>query len=527
MELSTSILEWLHRDGSLALGSTVFAFAIFTLVFYHCLVPSKDPRDPPLIPYTLPWLGSALSFTGDYVKFIKWIRDVMPPEIPYRLYMGGQTLYLINSPRLYAKVVRISKTMSFDLLEREIFIKIFEMEKKDLDRFCIGMHGMPPPPRMSKEEADEMALSPIWMKQYHDNLPSGTKSFEFATKRFSTEWEKHIQMIIGDKNKTRISMRRLMEHHFFWAASAVQLGTHMKEVAPDMAEQFWEFEAGFLKLFQDTPKWMLPSPIKARDEIIAGLERWIVQGDKHAPNLPDDLIWDEWWGSRILRQRVQLTRAAGLSLRSQATHQFGLLLALNANTIPAVSWMMIYILRNPDLIPRLREEAATAIKLKPSLEIDFKTLVQLPLFVSILRETLRLAVSNMTARVVTDDTELEGYILKKGRMLVAPSYALHLSPVFDNPEHPATEFWADRFMVEGPERTKLLNSWRPFAGGITYCPGRFLVSAELFSLVGMLILQFDMTLEEVNGTVQHTPGRGGTGAVRPDRDSYIVMKRRE
>ncbi|KAF3905228.1 hypothetical protein ABW21_db0202389 [Orbilia brochopaga] len=450
----------------------------------------------------------------------------MPPDIPYSLYLGGRTMYLVTSPRLYAKVIRISKTMSFDLLERDIFQKIFEMPKEDLEQYCIGMHGIAPPPGMSKEEVDRIEMATKFAGQFKENWFNQTEGLNALSERFSVEWERQIDNAVGTTGEAAVSLRMLMEHHFFWAATNVHFGRHFQEVAPDAAELFWKFEEGFLKLFQDTPKWMLPGAIRARDKLMSAVELWIVQAMRHCPELADDEIWNEWWGGRILWQRVKMLAARGLSLRARAVQQFGLLWGLNANTPPVISWMLIYILRNPSLLPELQKEVATAISIEPKIRIDWSALMKLPLLLSIYQETLRLSVSNMTARVVTDDTEVDGFIFKKGRMMIAPSRALHLSPVFDHPSHPMSEFWGERFLVDETEKLKLLNSWRPFAGGITYCPGRYIAAAEIYSAVGVLILKYDMRIEEPYGPIQHSPGRAGTGAVRPDRDARILMKRR-
>ncbi|KAJ6256256.1 Cytochrome P450 monooxygenase calL [Drechslerella dactyloides] len=473
----------------------------------------------------MPWLGSAIPFSRDFDHFIQWVRKIMPPDIPYSLYLGGRTIYLVTSPRLYAKVIRISKTMSFDLLERDIFRKIFEMPKQDLEQYCIGMHGVAPPPGMSQEEANRIEMATKFAGQFKENWFSQTEGLKILSQRFIVEWERHIDDIIG-KGEVKISLKRLIEHHFFWAATSVHFGSHLKDIAPDAAELFWEFEEGFLKLFQDTPRWMLPGAIRARDKLIGSMEKWLLQALEKVPEFASDEIWNEWWGGRILWQRVKTLTARGLSLRAKAVHQFGLLWGLNANTPPVISWMLIYILRNPLLLPKLQKEVESAIVLAPKLSIDWSALMRLPLFLSVYQESLRLSVSNMTARIVTDDTDVDGYIFKKGRMMLAPSRALHLSPVFDHPSHPVNEFWGERFLVDEGEKLKMMNSWRPFAGGITYCPGRYVAAAEIYGAIGILILKFDMRLEEPYGSIQHSPGRAGTGAVRPDRDGYIFLKRK-
>jgi len=52
-------------------------------------------------------------------------------------------------------------------------------------------------------------------------------------------------------------------------------------------------------------------------------------------------------------------------------------------------------------------------------------------------------------RGVHGDMELDGYILKKGSLAQSPSMIAHLDEGFwGRPGHPASEFWAERFIVE-------------------------------------------------------------------------------
>lgn len=49
-----------------------------------------------------------------------------------------------------------------------------------------------------------------------------------------------------------------------------------------------------------------------------------------------------------------------------------------------------------------------------------------------------------------EDLECDGYVLKKGRFLMSPSWLPMRGPLWDVPGHPATEFWPERF-VEMPK----------------------------------------------------------------------------
>jgi hypothetical protein len=42
-------------------------------------------------------------------------------------------------------------------------------------------------------------------------------------------------------------------------------------------------------------------------------------------------------------------------------------------------------------------------------------------------------------------------------------------------------------------------SYRPFGGGVTYCPGRFLAKQEIFMALAFLLCRNDVQLAEVEG----------------------------
>lgn len=65
----------------------------------------------------------------------------------------------------------------------------------------------------------------------------------------------------------------------------------------------------------------------------------------------------------------------------------------------------------------------------------------------------------------------------------------------------AQEFKFDRFL--GTENAGLVKgkSFRPFGGGPTYCPGRFVAKQEVFMFVATVLARFNLST-----TTQHTTG---------------------
>lgn len=88
-------------------------------------------------------------------------------------------------------------------------------------------------------------------------------------------------------------------------------------------------------------------------------------------------------------------------------------------------------------------------------------------------------------RQIVEDLECDGYILKKGALLMSPSYLPNRSSIWDVPGHPATSFWPERF-IEMPklapsdpnEKSQYEIAMRPenffpYGGGNAICTGRF------------------------------------------------------
>ena len=130
---------------------------------------------------------------------------------------------------------------------------------------------------------------------------------------------------------------------------------------------------------------------------------------------------------------------------------------VNTNTIPIVGWALIEIIRDPSLFQEIRSEALTACDIRENgtRKINMDRLVDLPLLQSTYAEILRLHDSINVTREVTQDMVLEGYNLKKGYLIQAPSYfAHHDQMVWDDPEHPAHEFWAKRHLIRVKSKDK-------------------------------------------------------------------------
>jgi len=229
--------------------------------------------------------------------------------------------------------------------------------------------------------------------------------------------------------------------------------------------------------------------------------------------------------------------------------------SMQGNTVPVTSWILIELVRDPALLATIREEVSRAVDREPNstlagtegqLTWDIPKLLALPVLSSVFTETLRLRMSNNPNRQLTDDLEVNGYLLKKGNQVMIPNWIPHLHDpewITNNPsplEHPPSKFWAGRFLttVEGSkEKTNLRpkpGTYFPFGGGATMCPGRFFAKQEILISVAIMVMKYDFEFVEVvdqkgrakKGELGYDRSGAGFGALHPDGDLRCRIRKR-
>jgi cytochrome P450 len=150
--------------------------------------------------------------------------------------------------------------------------------------------------------------------------------------------------------------------------------------------------------------------------------------------------------------------------------------------------MLTYMLSDYKLVDIVREETRGAF-LEGSEYPDIKYLEEkCPNLGAIWHETIRLSAYSSSVRYIIKDTKIGGKLLRKGHRVMLPNRQLHFDKkVFgdDVYEFRHTRFIDDKNLV----RTA---SWRPFGGGITLCPGRFIAKQAVISFIAITLQRFDI-----------------------------------
>lgn len=182
---------------------------------------------------------------------------------------------------------------------------------------------------------------------------------------------------------------------------------------------------------------------------------------------------------------------------------------INANAYKGCFWTMAYILFDPTLLAALRAEIdpvfATAGPGAKNLE---SRLENCPLLEAVYLESLRLTSSSGTVRAVRQTTTISADMtLQQGTTIIIPYRELHYNPSVFGAN--AETFDAGRFLRN--KELKRSPSFKPFGGGTTYCPGRYLARREVLVFVAVLIHRFDISLSSSSSSYSDRVSSGEKG----------------
>ncbi|MGL5836758.1 MAG: cytochrome P450 [Waterburya sp.] len=187
-----------------------------------------------------------------------------------------------------------------------------------------------------------------------------------------------------------------------------------------------------------------------------------------------------------------------------------LMLAGHETTATAIAWGLYWLHRYPEIKAKVRAEIA-------SLGADPKpmAIAKLPYLDAVCKETLRIyPVAMLTfPRTVLEPTELMGYKLEVGQVLMGCIYLLHQREDI-YPEH--QQFKPERFL----EREFDSYEFFPFGGGKRRCIGEALAMMELKLVLATIVAEYDL---ELNSKRPEIPARRGV-TLAPRQGVQMIFK---
>nr|XP_019965498.1 PREDICTED: cholesterol 7-alpha-monooxygenase-like [Paralichthys olivaceus] len=215
-------------------------------------------------------------------------------------------------------------------------------------------------------------------------------------------------------------------------------------------------------------------------------------------------------------------------------HSFAILWASVANTVPATFWALFHLMTHPEVMEVIRQElldvlSQSGVEFSSDRDVTLtkEQLDRLVCLDSAVKESLRLSSASMNVRVAMDDFSLRlnderSVAVRKGDIVALYPQMIHMDPeIYEEPE----TYRFDRFMQDGKEKTnfykdgqKLKYYLMPFGSGTSKCPGRYFALYEIKQFLCLVLLHFDLQLEEGQDGVAPDPSRAGLGILWPSAD---------
>ncbi|KAG9225709.1 hypothetical protein CCMSSC00406_0007566 [Pleurotus cornucopiae] len=468
-------------------GVLEYAFAIGGLALCVSLTTSRR-RSPPgnlslppaygpwYLPYPIRGLLAMAKLGMDEDNFLLSLRRDYGPvvHLPWPL----NQIFVLDGTLIQKVYGAPSSTLSFTAIRRKFQTIIFGSPWK--------ISQGPGLTRMFPVHAKDLA---------NLRLDAPIERFTRVVRAKVAQLKEHIES--SPEQAVEIPIAKWVIDTMFEAATSGLFGEEFCErtLKAGLQRDFNRFDASFPLLAAEMIPMALYSlvpPIadgmKGREAMFSVLTQWVEDG---LPGLDEGLIHD----------MARMGLAEGYTSREIATLLLGDLWALQANAPYAASALLLYILQS-DILDQVREEIdALPKQSEDTLDpvVTLKTLASMPLVASCVQETVRMNTSSFSIRVVEKDFVLSasgegGIFIPAGMRVVCITRVGHL---IDELWGANPESWiGDRFLAEkqgdalSSKRSREMNG---FGGGISICEGRHLATAELKSILTIMLSSLDIT----------------------------------
>lgn len=467
----------------------------------------SKPTWVPIIPYTIPILGSTISFSTQKVgAFWTWLADKTRRQSIdcIAILLNGKVTHFVHTQN------GVLDTFAARQLTR------FKLDQQ-LGRNCLGMNRED---AMKAFPEDLDAKTKLTTERIHSNLLLSPSAVNALTGKFMEVFEARLSNVNSGEDGMEIDLYAWLREQLFYASTTALCGSKLLKMFPDMAIDFWHWDVGLLAMLFGTPRLFARQAYASRDKLVGQLEQWLGAGYS-VGDVEETADWEPNFGAKVMRKRHEYYKQQDMSLHAQAGADLIFLGGILSNAIPATGWMLMHILsptNPPELLLWVMDELKSAQKADGS--IDIPALVSMPLLNSMFHETLRLYIDLLVVRQVDAGTTLGPHIVHEDEMVMVPSWLSHRNPQnFSKPE----AFDPARFLVKDPDTGKLkfsisgLNGkYFPFGGGHYMCPGRTFAKQEVLGSIALLLLNFDVEcIEFVKKTKTRTVGAGRDAARFP------------
>ncbi|XP_008066730.1 7-alpha-hydroxycholest-4-en-3-one 12-alpha-hydroxylase [Carlito syrichta] len=490
----------------MVLWGPVLGTLLVVIVGYLCLpglLRRRKPQEPPLDKGTMPWLGHAMAFRKNMFEFLKCMRDKHGDVFTVQL--GGQYFTFVMDPLSFGPILKdAQRKLDFVQYAKELVLKVFGYQSVQGDHQMIHSASTKHLMGHGLEDLNEVMLDSLSL------------------------------IILGPQGQSLGASCWREDCLFHFCYSIL-------------------FKAGYLSLFRYT-KGKEQDLLQA-EELFTKFRKFDLLFPRFVYSLLGPLEWlevgrlqrlfhkmlsvndNEEKGnmSNWLCYMLQFLREQGVSPAMQDKFNFMMLWASQGNTGPTSFWALLFLLKHPEAMRAVREEATQVLgevrlQANKSFVLKLSALQRTPVLDSVMEETLRLRASPTLLRVVHEDYTLkmasgQEYLFRHGDVVALfPYLSVHMDPDI----HPEpTTFKYNRFLNPNGSRKvdfykagkKIHHYTMPWGAGVSICPGRFLALSEMKLFILLMVTHFDLELVDPDTPIPPVdPQRWGFGTTQPTHD---------
>ncbi|QDS69852.1 hypothetical protein FKW77_000278 [Venturia effusa] len=429
---------------------------------------------------------SCPKFAATLIEAERLVRYLRSQE-PFCLSLGGRSMYILTSLRDVSGAFRDTSNLSFEMFYKEL-LSAFGCSKSSVEKICStkwkGHENVD-----KQNNPKSLDLASLVMELFASQFLPGPKLDAFANvvladinvsldpRDSPTGSRCHIANGSGKPFRLRRWVGNIINDSVMHAL----LGSNFMRMNPDIGDTFVDFNVDGWRLIFKYPRWAAPKLHAQRDLLIGALQR-------HFESPKSDRADQSWLITRLEAE----ARLRGLENKDIASMCCMVLWGVASNAYKICFWLLAHLLFDQRLYDLVRDETGACFS-GGCQDPDLTRLIsRCPRLDASWHECLRLGSASASVRHVNKTCVINGKRYEEGGQIMIPISQLHHGADYfgrDPDSFDADRFYNDPCLVKSP-------AYRPWGGGTTYCPGRYVAKLEIFYFIALALNRFNLSLSD-------------------------------
>ncbi|KAI0188149.1 Pfs, NACHT and ankyrin domain protein [Xylaria flabelliformis] len=434
-------------------GLFLVRYAYLSRIYHRTQLSSDRGNLPPRYPDLLPYLGNLVSFVWSNAQFLAQATSYAGKLTSVRVVFFGWEIYTFQDRETVSRIWKQGSLASPIAIYQYVFKYFFGMSQSQIAVYRADDSGPCRKPHANSKVADDDRIDYMTLESFHQAF-SGPALVP-TTRRFMDALVSRVEELqITDDWMEIPDLLDFFHHHI--GASLIEsiFGPTLLRLNPTFIDDMWAFDDNIPWLARAVPSWIMPGPYRIRERLVGQFKRWYAYAREHFHEscIYDDRDGDPYWGSNLTRTRQNfLPKVKNHDDDMLARTDMGLVWGAVGNTVPSSMMALVEIIKDPDLVQRVRDRIQRSFHGESLTAIDPKSLSSDPLLSSIYAETLRLYVKTyFMVSSPHEDVNLGRWMIPKGKIGLLNAGLSHMDANFwntKNGRHAVESFWADRFLT--------------------------------------------------------------------------------